>query len=89
MAPLRKRPHWWEWELELTGHVEERMEERGADPVASRWMLHHCTACRRSRVPGRFVAHATYRGVHWEIVLEPDYDRECIVVVTMYTPRDP
>jgi hypothetical protein len=40
-------------------------------------------------VPGSFVAHATYRGVDWEIVLEPDYDRECIVGVTMYTPKGP
>lgn len=63
------------------------MEERGADPLSLRWMLHHCTAYRRSREPGRFVAHATYRGDKWEIVLEPDYDRECIVVVTMYTPK--
>jgi hypothetical protein len=52
-------------------------------------MLHHCIACRRSRVPGRFVAHGTYLGVDWEIVLEPDYDRECIVVVTMYTSKGP
>jgi hypothetical protein len=89
MAPLRKRPHWWEWELELTGHVEERMVERGANPLALRWMLLHCTACRRSRERGRFVAQANYRGVAWEIVLEPDYDRECVVVVTMYTPEDP
>jgi hypothetical protein len=55
------------------------MEDRGADPFALRWMIHHCTACRRSRVPGRFVAKTTYRGVEWEIVLEPDYERECIV----------
>lgn len=65
------------------------MEERGADALAVRWMLHHCSACRRSRQAGRFVAHATYRGDKWEIVLEPDYERQCILVITMYTPEDP
>jgi hypothetical protein len=25
MAPLRRRPYWWEWPVELTPHVERRM----------------------------------------------------------------
>lgn len=85
VAPLRKRPHWWDWELELSEHADDRMEERGTDQLALRWMLHHCSRWRRSRTAGRFIVEATYRGTAWEIVLDPDYDRQCIVVVTMYT----
>jgi hypothetical protein len=22
-------PHWWDWDVELTPHVEKRMEDRG------------------------------------------------------------
>ena len=85
VAPLRKRPHWWDWELELSEHAEDCMEERGTDQLGLRWMLHHCSRWRRSRTAGRFIVEATYRGTAWEIVLDPDYDRQCIVVVTMYT----
>ncbi len=84
MAPLRRRPHWWHWELEFGEHADERMSERGAEELALRWMLENCTKVRRSGAPGRFVARAWYRGSAWEIVLEPDYDRECVVVVTVY-----
>jgi hypothetical protein len=61
------------------------MEERGSNQLALRWMLHHCTRCRRSRTAGRFIVEAKHGGIAWEIVLEPDHDRECVVVVTMYT----
>ncbi len=84
MAPLRKRPHWWDWELVFSTHVEERMQERGTHQLALRWMLQHCAKVRRGSVAGRFVAEARYRGGNWEIVLEPDHERACIVVVTMY-----
>jgi hypothetical protein len=84
MAPIRKRPHWWDWELEFGEHADERMAERGTDEVALRAMLLNCASLRRSGAPGRFVARAEHRGSGWEIVLEPDYERECVVVVTMY-----
>jgi hypothetical protein len=32
-------PEWWNWELELTPHSEERLEERGLTEVDLRTML--------------------------------------------------
>jgi hypothetical protein len=56
MASLRKRPHWWDWELELSEHAEDRMEERGTDQLAIRWMLHHCSRWRRIVVVTMYTA---------------------------------
>lgn len=41
MAPVRNPPSWWDWELELSVHVEQRMLERGITEVELRTMLEH------------------------------------------------
>ena len=33
-----KRPDWWDWEVELTAHIEKRMEDRDFTEVDLRAM---------------------------------------------------
>jgi len=82
--PLRDAPSWWDWKLAFTRHVEQRMTERGVTEVALRAMLKWAQAIRRSEVEGRYVVEATHQGREWEVVVEPDDELECIVVVTVY-----
>lgn len=82
--PLRDAPSWWEWKLALTRHAEQRMMERGVTEVALRAMLKWAQAIRRSEVEGRYVVEATHEGCAWEVVVEPDDELKCIVVVTVY-----
>ena len=89
MAPLRNPPAWWEWELELSAHVEQRMEERGLTELELRAMLEQAVALREGRVEGRFIAEARHRGKLWVVVLEPDLDLECVAVVTVYNTEEP
>lgn len=48
-------PPWWEWPLELTPHLEKRMEDRGFNEVELRAMLEAATGYRDDVVDGRFV----------------------------------
>ena len=77
-------PDWWDWELELTPHVEKRMEDRGFTEVDLRQMLEHGTGFRRDAVEGRFVIEARFRGRPWEVVVEPDEVDHLLVVVTAF-----
>jgi hypothetical protein len=58
--------------LELTPHVEKRMEDRTFTEVELRLMLEHATGFRRDVVDGRFVVETRFRARHWEVVVEPD-----------------
>lgn len=82
-GPLDRKPTWWEWELLVTRHAERRMMERGVTEVGVRAMLKWARVVRPSRLEGRFVVETTHEGRSWEVVVEPDGELECIVVVTM------
>lgn len=84
MAPLRRRPFWWHWELELSSHVERRMARRHFDELSLRRMLEHAERVRRDHVEGRVVVEARHIRTRWEIIVEPDIERECVRVVTAY-----
>jgi hypothetical protein len=77
-------PDWWEWELELTPHVEKRMEDRGFSEVDLRQMLHLAADFRPDVVDGRFVIETRFRGRPWEVVVEPDEVEHLLVVVTAF-----
>jgi len=47
-------------------------------------MLEHSYRIRRDIVPGRWVAASRHRGRRWEVIVEPDLQRELLVVVTAY-----
>jgi hypothetical protein len=77
-------PEWWDWELELTPHVEKRMEDRTFTEVDLRLMLERATGFRRDVVDDRFVVETRFRGGPWEVVVEPDEVEHLLVVVTAY-----
>ncbi len=77
-------PDWWQWELELTPHVEKRMEDRGFTEVELRQMLEQARAFRPDVVDGRFVIEARFHGRAWEVVVEPDEVEHLLVVVAAY-----
>jgi hypothetical protein len=77
-------PDWWEWELELTPHVEKRMEDRGFTEVDFRLMLEIARTFRPEFMEGRFVIETRFKGQLWEVVVEPDEVEHLLVVVTAY-----
>ena len=77
-------PVWWTWELELTPHLEKRMEDRGFTEVDLREMLEKASAWSRSEVEGRCLIHTRFRRQAWEVVVEPDEVEHLLVVVTAY-----
>jgi Domain of unknown function (DUF4258) len=81
-------PERWAWELELTPHVEKRMEDRSFTEVDLRLMLERATGFRRDVIDGRFVVEMRFRARPWEVVVEPDEVEHLLVVVTAY-PVEP
>ena len=81
-------PEWWDWELELTPHLEKRMEDRSFTETDLRLMLERATGLRPDFVDGRFVAETRFRAHLWEVVVEPDELEHLLVVVTAY-PVEP
>jgi hypothetical protein len=77
-------PPWWEWQLELTPHLEKRMEDRGFTEVDLRTMLEAATGYRKDVVDGRFVIETRHRKVDWEVIVEPDEVVPSLVVITAY-----
>ena len=79
------RPDWWDWEIELTPHIEKRMEDRDFTEVDLRAMMDKASAIRPDVVEGRWVVEARYRRKRWEIIVEPDETERLIVAITAYT----
>ena len=77
-------PNWWAWELELTPHVEKRMETRGFNEAELRQMLEQAIGYGPDFVDGRFVIDTSFRSRKWEVVVEPDEIDHLLVVVTAY-----
>ncbi len=77
-------PTWWNWDLELTPHLEKRMEDRQFSEIDLRAMLHKAAGCHPNVIAGRFVVDTTHAGRPWEVIVEPDDDESLLVVVTAY-----
>lgn len=77
-------PSWWEWELELTPHLEKRMEDRNFTEVELRDMLERARGYRADLEPDRFVIETSLRGRPWEVIVEPDPVAALLVVITAY-----
>lgn len=75
--------------LNYSVHVEQRMRERGITEVDLRAMLAHARGLAPSHVAGRFVVEARHDGHDWAVVLEPDFDLECVAVVTVNNREEP
>jgi hypothetical protein len=83
-VPTTHWPEWWAWDVELTPHVEKRMEDRGFSELDLRSMLEHAIGYRVDVVGDRFVIDGSLRGRRWEVIVEPDEDARLLVVVTAY-----
>ena len=77
-------PSWWSWELELTPHVERRMEDRDFTEVDLRAMLHGAAGYHADVTPGRFVIETEFRRRSWAVIVEPDSIERLLVVITAY-----
>ena len=60
------------------------MIDRRFTEVELRRMLERATSYRRDLVEGRWVIVTTHRRGLWEIIVEPDFDSQLLVVVTAY-----
>ena len=77
-------PEWWRYEVILSPHALDRMEERGLAETDLRAMLEDAADYRESAAPGRFIIATTFGVQNWEIVVEPDEREAVLVVVTAY-----
>ena len=82
--PLETPPDWWEFELELSPHVLDRMIERDFSEADLRLMMEVANGLRPSESIGRWNVETSHLGDQWEIVVEPDVLDRVIVVITAY-----
>lgn len=89
MNSMHPWPEWWNFELVISSHAVDRMDERGFSEVDLRTMLEDATGFRPSIVPGRFLVETRHESEAWEIVVEPDQSERVLVVVTAYWLESP
>jgi hypothetical protein len=77
-------PEWWAWELELSSHVEKRMEDRDFTEVELRDMLGQATGYHEDILDGRWVIETRHRRRPWGVIVEPDRREHLLVVITAY-----
>jgi hypothetical protein len=81
---MKKRPAWWDWDLEVSEHVLDRMDDRDFTEIDVRSMLMSAQTIRSDIVAGRWIVSAFHQRRRWEIILEPDIEERVLVVVTAY-----
>ncbi|MCK4416596.1 MAG: DUF4258 domain-containing protein [Candidatus Latescibacteria bacterium] len=77
-------PEWWDWELELSPHLEKRMVDRNFNEIDLREMLENAKGYYRDIVKGRWVMETKHRRRPWEIIVEPDPEEQLLVIITAY-----
>ncbi|MEI6241272.1 MAG: DUF4258 domain-containing protein [Planctomycetia bacterium] len=82
--PLENQPDWWEFELELSPHLLDRMIDRGFSEADLRLMVEVADEIRSGSRPGRWILATISHGDRWEVVVEPDERDRVIVVITAY-----
>src|SRR5258708_5020552 len=70
------------------GRSGRLMLERGLTEIELRVTLEHARSVGPSHVEGRFVVETQHQGSEWAIVLEPDFELECVAVVTVYNREE-
>jgi hypothetical protein len=89
VMPVISWPPWWKWDLEITPHVERRMEDRDFTEVDLRDMMEKAAGFRADFIEGRFVIETDFRGRRWEVIVEPDAVDGLLVVITAYAVETP
>ncbi len=80
----RNWPEWWDWELELSPHLLKRMSDRRFTEIELRRMLERATGYRPDVVEARWAIETRHRRRAWEVIVEPDWERQLLVIVTAY-----
>ncbi len=80
----RSWPDWWDWEIEFTSHLLKRMEDRDFNEVDLREMLHRSKTYKKDIVEGRWIIVTQHKRHPWEIIVEPDFIDELLIVITAY-----
>ena len=70
--------------MELSPHLFKRMDDRRFTEIDLRRMLERAFGYREDVVDGRWVIETKHRGKAWEVIVEPDFERQLLVVVTAY-----
>ncbi|HEX6813347.1 MAG TPA: DUF4258 domain-containing protein [Planctomycetota bacterium] len=83
-SAMRHGPRWWDWPLELGAHIRQRMVDRGFSEIDLREMMETATALRPDVIPGRWIVEIKHDSRPWSVVVEPDSDGECLVVITAF-----
>jgi hypothetical protein len=60
------------------------MDDRRFTEIDIRRMLEQAGQYREDVVGGRWVIETRHRGKAWEVIVEPDPERQLLVVVTAY-----
>jgi hypothetical protein len=81
---MKRRPDWWEWELELSPHLLKRMADRDFTDLDVRGMLQAAIRVRRDVEPGRWIVSSRRRRRPWEVIVEPDSEAHVLIVITAY-----
>ena len=76
-------PNWWKWELEISSHCVNRMDERVFHEADLRAMLEDATGLVE-QVHGTFLIETQLGGCPWEVIVIPDLEKKVLVVVTAY-----
>lgn len=72
------------WELELTPHLFKRMDDREFDDLELRTMLERASSYGPDSTAGRWIIRTRHRRRPWEVIVEPDFDAQLLVIVTAY-----
>lgn len=79
-------PDWWTWELDCSNpHLAKRMLDRGSGETELREMLQRASRFRPNHEPDRWVIEMKHNGNSWEVIVEPDFAEELLIVVTAYS----
>lgn len=84
MSGDHERPEWWTWEIEISPHVEERMQDREFSEVDLRAMFDDATGYRPDVEQGRWIVETRHGRRSWKVIVEPDANEQLLVVVTAY-----
>ena len=77
-------PAWWDWELEISSHLERRMLQRDFTEIDLRTMLDRATGYHADFVEGRLIITTDHRHQAWEVIVEPNFQDRLLVVITAY-----
>lgn len=81
---MPKWPAWWGWELAFTSHLLRRMVDRRFSETDLRQMLEAARAIEPDREPGRWAVRTRHAGRDWEVIVEPVFTDQKLLVVTAY-----